>query len=159
MYNQIFQKVIQAFINDYQHGIYNPITEADVQAYLFSLSREECIKQGLEQNIHLNVADPRFDPSKRKKIDLILNMEVAVEIKFEANYPNVSKPVVLSEEAAKDIERIKQMKENGITYCYFLFIDEDGQHFRNFHKHTSVSIHWEKVQRKSGLSYILFLSF
>jgi len=84
--------------------------------------------------------------------------KIAVEIKFEANYPGVSKPVVFSTEAAKDIERLLNLKKAGLSYCHFVFLDEDGTHYRNFNKYTPMPVTWHPLNQNK-LSNLLHLCF
>lgn len=157
MVNQLFMSSLEKFIEIYDKGIYRPRTESDVQGYLFALCIEEFIKNNIEQDLHLNCPNKNLDPSSRKKIDIVLNNEVAVEIKFEADFPGVSKPVVFSNEAVKDITRLSEMKENGMPFCHFLFIDEDGTHFRNFYKYVDIPINWNTVRINGKTSHILHI--
>lgn len=156
-YNQIFELALQTFISDYISGIYSPTTESDINYYLMALCKELLQKNNLPLNLHAHYTIPNNNACSGKKVDIVLNSSVAVEIKFEANYPGVSKPVVFPKEAAKDIERLTLLKQSGIDHCHFVFLDEDGTHMRNFNKYTSVALSWQKLN-PTNPSYLLHLT-
>lgn len=141
-YEEIFAKALNYFINDYKNQEYIPITEADIQFYLMSLCRELLKRENISLDIHANYEISKESGFKGKKIDIVLGKCVAVEIKFEANYQGVSKPVVLAYEAANDIKRLHELKDAGMPYCHFIFLDEDGTHVRNFQKYVEEKIEW-----------------
>lgn len=98
-YNSVVYKTIDQFIDDYINCVYIPRTEADIQGYLFALCLKELMLNRLDLDIHLNYPNPYLDNQKHKKIDIVIGTKVAVEIKFEADYTGVSKPVVFPKDA------------------------------------------------------------
>lgn len=156
--NELFENALRSFIIDYEKGCYNPRTEADVQFYLMACCKELLQEQDLELDIHANDRLLHYPAWRGKKLDIVIAGTIVVEIKFEADYPGVSKPVVFPREAAKDIERLIALREAGISYCHFIFLDEDGTHFRNFDKYSPVPLTWQTVCRKDrGPSKLLHL--
>jgi hypothetical protein len=153
-YIRIIDEVLNEFINDYIDGEYIPITESDIHGYIFSKCLEACEKYRLPKDVHINHKNKLL--GTKKKIDVILGDLVAVEIKFEADYPGVSKPVVLKEEVLKDLERISFLREYGFEKAIFLFIDEDGEHYRNSVNRYKISqSEWKVLDRKNKNTYIL----
>ncbi|CDX00849.1 Hypothetical protein DPCES_0962 [Desulfitobacterium hafniense] len=157
MKNLIVREAIKQFVKDYEEETYIPRTEADIQGYLFSLCIRGLTNCNLNLEIHLNYPSISLDGLKHKKVDIVLGSDVAIEIKFEADYPGVSKPVVFPKEAASDIERLQVMKNNGISHCHFVFLDEDGTHLRNFQKYTPIPLNWLTLSVRGKEKYILHL--
>lgn len=158
--NHIFTTALRLFIDDYENGIYTPVTEADIQFYLMALCKKLMQENNMPLDIHANYAIPKHESLKSKKIDIVIGSAIAIEIKFEANYPGVSKPVVFPAAAAKDIDRLNDLKLAGIDYCHFIFLDEDGTHFRNFSKYTTHPLLWKALNRNNQpQSKLLHLSF
>jgi len=159
-YDLITTNAISNFVHDYEKGLFVPRTEADIQGYIFSACLQEFKLHNFELNIHLNYPNLILDNMKRKKIDIVVGDSIAVEIKFEADYPGVSKPVVFREEVISDLERLKSMKNKGMPHCHFVFIDEDGTHYRNLYKYTDVALNWMELNIKSRKrSYLLHIEF
>lgn len=153
-YDYVIEKSFKGIITDYSNQIFKPITESDIHGYLYHLCLNECEKLNLPKNIHINQRH-RFLEA-RKKVDLNVNDEIIVEVKFEADYPGVSKPVVLDTEVRKDIERVKNINASG-GKAYFLFIDEDGQHYRNSMKRYNINqAEWSIVDDEKN-RYILLI--
>lgn len=153
-FSKVVDEALEIFVADYSILIYEPRTEADIQGYLFHLCMLGCSKYGLALDVHLNHKHKLL--GTRRKIDMIVGGCIAVEVKYEANYPGVSKPVVLKEEVLKDLERIKYLKDNGFTSVYFLFVDEDGEHFRNsMFRYNIPQTDWITINDSMKNRYIL----
>lgn len=156
VYQDVLNSSIHEFIKIYSNEIYKPLTEMDIQGYIFALCLNQIKTGGLEENIHINVPNKALGP--RKKIDIVLNEEIALEVKFEADYPGVSKPVAFTEEIFKDISRLKDVKNSGFKYCAFFLIDEDGMHYRKLLKETGIpEDKWMVVNKAGKERFILFL--
>lgn len=154
-YNSVVYKTIDQFIDDYINCVYIPRTEADIQGYLFALCLKELMLNRLDLDIHLNYPNPYLDNQKHKKIDIVIGTKVAVEIKFEADYTGVSKPVVFPKDAISDLDRLKSMKARGMEHCHFIFLDEDGTHFRNLQKYTEDKLNWKLLSISGVDRYFL----
>lgn len=153
--NSLVKKAITQFLEDYVTARYTPLTEADIQGYIFSLCLKELNEFQAELDIHLNYPSSYLDDKKYKKIDIILGSDAAIEIKFEADYPSVSKPVVFPKDAIADLDRLKSMKAFGMSHCHFIFLDEDGTHFRNLQKYTEDKLNWQRLSVAGVDKYFL----
>jgi len=93
--------------------------------------------------------------STKQKIDLVLgDGDVTLEIKYEpdnSTIPLGRRPVVLPENVIKDLEKISEYSQKGVEFSYFLFLDEDGQHFRRF-----PDLPWEILRTDKKNAYFLF---
>ena len=155
---QVLQEALNAMIGDYASRRFAPLTEADVQCHLYA----ECLKLladavpfPLHANWRLSSPSPGL---ARAKFDLILgNDEMVVEIKFEANYTGVSKPVCFPREIAKDVERLQLARECGVSRGWLILIDEDGTHQRNLHKYISLPLNWRELRRDDGQRALLLV--
>ncbi|KGK85868.1 hypothetical protein DP73_17710 [Desulfosporosinus sp. HMP52] len=113
--------------------------------YLFSLCLKELSECQADLDKHLSYPTIYLDDKKHKKIDIVLGSEVAIEIKFEANYPGVSKPVVFPSDPIAEWLRLKSMKTQGMKHCHFIFLIKGGTHFRNLQKYTENKLNWLKI--------------
>ena len=147
---QVFCDALNAVLSEYEARTFAPLTEADVQSQLYGecLSRLRSL-QMTPYPLHVNWRlSSRPSGLERAKFDLILGKDlVVVEIKFEADYPGVSKPVCFSNEIAKDVVRLQEARRHGVAASHFVFIDEDGTHRRNLHKHVSLTLPWRELSR------------
>lgn len=153
-YERVIEEAIKGMIFDYSNKLFKPITESDLHGYLYYLCIKECDKLGLPRNIHINQRHKLLD--SKKKVDLYVNEELTVEIKFEPDFPGVSKPVVFDTEVRKDIERVQYINDNG-EKGYFLFIDEDGQHYRNSMKRYGINQAEWRIVEDERKKYILII--
>lgn len=100
--------------------------------------------------------------SKHAKVDLVLgDNEILIELKFEPDYPGVSKPVVFStkREAAgsgsieSDLEKIEEYARKSKS-THFVMIDEDGRHTNKIATEKWKTI---QVEHKKKNSYYLHI--
>ena len=154
MYRKVIDEALEALVRDYSAGVYIPLTEADVQGYLFTLCINKCVEYNLDKDIHLNCRHQSL--GSREKIDLVAGGKVVCEIKFEADFPGVSKPVVFHYDVRKDLKRIENLSKQGFDLCYFIFLDEDGEHHRNSLKRYYIEqSEWRETQKNDKKSFLL----
>jgi hypothetical protein len=155
------QQGLDAMVTAYESCRFAPLTEADLQCHLYAGCLQSYVSESsspypLHANWKLAARPPEL---ARAKFDLILGQdEVVVEIKFEADYPGVSKPVCFPREIAKDVARLELARQHGVRTGLLIMIDEDGTHRRNLRKYVSVPLDWRELQRVDGRpSYLLEL--
>lgn len=153
VYNEIFLRSWKNALKKYSEMEIKFITEADLQSHVFS----ECINQfeteNMEKPYKIHVNKSIFSP--RQKTDLVLgDADVAVEFKFEPDYPGVSKPVAFREEIEKDIVRVNEYIQQGVKYSHFAMIDEDGFHRRN----PRINEGWSTIDIEGKESFYLLIS-
>lgn len=155
-YTKIIVEAIESFLGDYAASEYIPVTESDIHGYIFLKCIEGCNKYRLPKEVHINHKVKLL--GSKKKIDIVLGINVAVEVKFEANYPGVSKPVVFKEEVLKDLVRLDFLRKNGLEKTIFIFLDEDGEHYRNtVNRYNLPQSDWTIINRNNHKTYILML--
>ena len=99
----------------------------------------------IQANSRLQSSPPGYETAK---YDLVPGTDsIVVEVKFDADYPGVSKPVCFADDIAKDLERLQAVRRYRACNCHFVLIDEDGMHRRNLHKHDSASMNWRELKR------------
>jgi len=141
---------VASVLKDYEAGRLDIRTEADLQGHLFAalLSRLEGVPVPLHANMSLG--------NPREKIDLVVGQGSISELKVEADYPGVSKPVVFPEDVWKDLRRLdRYCREGRVRSAFFLMLDEDGSHAR---RRETASL-WTQVRRNDRTSHWLFLAF
>ena len=153
------QQALDGMGTAYESRRFTPLTEADLQCHLYagclhSYASESSIPFPLHANWKLAERPPEL---ARAKFDLILGQdEVVVEIKFEADYPGVSKPVCFPREIAKDVARLELARQHGVRMGLLIMIDEDGTYRRNLQKYVAPALNWRELHRLDGRpSYLL----
>jgi hypothetical protein len=155
-YHQVFREAVEAWAADYERGVYHLYTEADFQSHLFFHLLTLIAQRGFEQpyQIHVNYSVH----SVREKIDLALGEnEVLVELKLEPDYPELARsrrPVVFTEDIARDIDRMRRYAQQGYPHCYVLALDEAGIHHRALGDYE-----WQVLRRGEGEAYLLVHAF
>lgn len=149
-------------LGEYSRGEFIPLIEADLQCHLYALllgvlDADGTRRPEVHANWRLSPAPPALE---RAKFDLVIgNQESLCEIKFEADYPGVSKPVCFAHEIAKDINRLRMAATHGIS-GWFLMLDEDGTHMPNLHKKVNGMLDWKEVGRPGrGPAFALVMRF
>ena len=140
-------------LQEYKNAEIVLLSERDLQCHLFS----ESLKLMRAQNfpIPYKIYVERSILSKHKKTDLVLGEDdVAVEMKFEPDYPSVNKPVAFREEVEKDIEILAEYIKKGMKYAHFVMIDEDGSHARN----PRIREKWKTIYSGNKKCYCLISS-
>ena len=147
----IVQAAIAQVMSDYQGGAISILTEADLQGHLFRRLAERLTGRPLPLHACRSIHTPREKP------DLVIGeKEIAIELKVEADYPGVSKPVVFPEDVWKDLHRLhRYCAERIVSRGYFLMLDEDGSHARR----PETRGMWRDVHRGGKRSNWLFLEF
>ena len=151
-YREVFLLGWQRSIEKYVSGEYRLFSESDLRCFLF----HECVdimkKNDFEKPYQIFTEKSILN--RRQKTDLVLGNEVAAEIKFEADYPGVSKPVVFREEVEKDINRLSAFINKGYRNAFFIMIDEDGTHMRN----PRIKENWKEINVKGKRKNAFYLS-
>jgi hypothetical protein len=155
-YHQVFREAVEAWAADYECGAHRLYTEADFQSHLFYHLMRLMVAQGFAQpyQIHVNYSIH----SVREKIDLVLGEnEVLAELKFEPDYLELApsrRPVVFTEDIAKDIDRMRRYAQQGYPHCYVLALDEAGIHYRAFADYK-----WRVLRQGEREVYLLMHAF
>lgn len=150
-YNDVFLQSVKDLKKDYLSGELKFETESDLQSHLFTYCIFNLKQNNFPKPLKIRTNFGMF--SSRQKIDLVLGEDVTLEIKYEPDNSSIPKsrsPVVLSADVEKDFKKINEYSKNGIKYSYFLFLDEDGQHFRKWS-----DMNWEIL--KLGEKNVYFL--
>lgn len=152
-YNDVLVKSVNKLKQDFLSGLIKIETESDLQSHLFC----NCIKE-LETNNFSKPLEIRTNLglfSTKQKIDIVLGAGlVTLEIKYEpdnSTIPPGRRPVVLPVNVTKDLEKISEYSQKGVEFSYFLFLDEDGQHFRRL-----PDLPWEILRTDKKTAYFLF---
>lgn len=149
-YNEVFLHAWRKFLDKYEQEKIQPLTESDIHGHLFSLCLEQLKSEGFETPYKVHMNWRVF--SARKKSDIVLgDKEIVVEVKFEPDYPGVSKPVTFRELVEEDLERISNYKKRGIPHTHFVMIDEDGFHMRN----PRIPHKWQTMTVRGKQAYVL----
>jgi len=151
-YNEIFIESWNSVLKRYKEGNVRFLSEADLRCHIFS----ECLKLLIREKMEIpyKIHAEKSILSPRQKADLVLGAdEVIVEIKFEPNYPGVSKPVVFREDVEKDIAKMEEYLKRGAQHAHFVMIDEDGQHARN----PRIKEEWKSMWIRRKKSYYLHI--
>lgn len=152
-YNKVFMRSWNTVLKQYQEGKIRFLSEADLQSHLFSESLKLFANEQFEIPYKIHAEKSILSP--HQKTDLVLgDNEVAVEIKLEADYPGVNKPVVFREDVEKDIVRLDEYLKKGMKDAHFVMIDEDGQHARN----PRIREEWKSIVTQGRRCYYLHVT-
>jgi hypothetical protein len=144
-YSEILQQAVDKLIADYTSKKILLFSEGDLQSHLFAHCRRIMESYDFPAPLKIFVEYGRYEIG-RKRIDLVLGDDIFVEIKFEPDYPGVSKPVVFKAEVFSDIEKIASYAKKG-KKGHFIMIDEDGMHRRNV-----LPERWKKLE--NGMNFL-----
>jgi hypothetical protein len=158
----IIESALSKMAMNYQSGWFIPRTERDLQCYLYSEIQNGQRENGWSHSSVHAEWRPSIWPFGRKCADLVVGNDIVIELKFEADYDGVSKPVVSSNEIMDDLERLETLKQNGVT-GHFILLDEDGTHFRNLQRYLDSKqqtprriLVWRALTRPAGeYSYLV----
>lgn len=141
---------VAAVMESYRQGDIEIRTEADLQGHLFAALLPRL--KGHPSPLHANLSLV----SPREKIDLVIGRECIMELKVEADYPGVTKPVVFPEDVWKDLKRLNRyVQEKTVEQAYFLMLDQDGSHAR---RRETAGL-WEHASAAKKPAHWLFLVF
>jgi len=159
-YDKLFEDALLHALYDYSENKIRFFSERDLQSHLFFECRKLMEEQHFSYPLKLYAEKTAF--SKHAKVDLVLgDDEVLVELKLEADYPGVSKPVVFTTktEAAgsgsieSDLEKIEEYSRNG-KCAHFVMIDEDGRHVRKMNDERWKAIYVKLNGPKKVVHYL-----
>lgn len=147
-YEGVYRDALQRSLTAYTRGDFRPLTEADWQCYMYAQLLSLLDARHMDPSlIHANWRlSSRPQALSRAKFDLVVGHdELVAEIKFEADYPGVSKPVCFPREVAKDVERLSLARSSGVKDGHLLVVDEDGALHRNLQKYVTHELRWQRV--------------
>jgi len=165
-YNELFLSAWESILKKYEHGKIKFLSESDFQSHLFS----ECLKwlSNAKTETPYKIHAERSIISPHKKTDIVLGGdEVAVEIKFEPDYPGMpasKKPVTFirksegSGSIEHDVEKLSDYKRLGVKHAHFVMIDEDEFHKDRIIKYLRLK-NWKTLKVNSRKSYSLLVTF
>jgi len=164
-YNELFLKAWANVLKGYEDSKIRLLSERDLQAHLFS----ECLRllSGERAETPYKIHIEKSITSPHRKTDLVLgNDEVAIEIKFEPDYPSMPKsrkPVTFvrkldgSGSIESDVEKLSEYKKLGVRHVHLVMIDEDESHKNKIRKHLQID-NWKTLEVNGRKSYSLIIS-
>jgi hypothetical protein len=166
-WDSAMQRSIESLRICYEAGALIPRTEADLQAFIYGQLVREADREDSEGyweplRLHSNWRTGAFPRSLRgAKMDIVAgSRDLAVELKLESDYPGVSRLMVLEQEARRDVQRLRALKEAGFESCHFVMIDEDGAHTSNTFELAGIPVTWQVLRspfrdRDTGLLHLV----